>query len=1399
MLLVLTTSSYQSKALVVQIFKSSSAPTCPGGTDGYVVIDSILTADLVVTTGPPPPLRFIININTTPSQSFNVGDTIKNLGSNIYTISILDLTDNSSAFDNVNYTGVGLSTSAFQIPASCFGNCDGTARVVTNLGGTPPYTYQWDDPSNQTTSTAINLCAGPYNVTVSDANGCTSTNSTTVGEPTQILPNVTSNDPSCNGGNNGTATANPTGGSGVYPNFAWSSSANTTSTETGLSPGSYTVTVTDNTGCTNTENFVIGNPALLATSLSVTPILCFGTNTGSIIQTPSGGTPPYTFAWNDSPTSQNRNNLFAGDYTVTVTDNNGCTTSATRNVGQRPDIVINLSVLANNVCNGGAIGAVSASISGGTSPYTFAWRGGPSGNGNTTTFSNLTAGFYPITVTDRFNCTKVDSIEVAEPTAIAITVVSQTDPTCNGGSDGAITISAAGGTVALDYTYAWNAPGNPTTAAITNLAAGTYIVTVTDDNLCTATQSVTLNPPVPIIPNVVTTLVTCFGGNDGTATASPTGGTPPYTYSWSTSGNTTFIETGLSAGNYFITVSDVNGCTGVEPFTISQPATAFTTSFSINPILCFGDNTGSIITNVSGGVPPYTFDWADIAGQSNPQNRNNLIGGLYDITVTDNAGCTSQNTANVQQRPDIVLAFNQTDILCAGDATGSATVNISGGTSPYSFVWTGNITGNGANSTINNLTAGTYRITVTDRFNCDKIDSVIITEPAALNITVNSVDPTCVGINDGTATAIVSGGTLNYTYAWSTTPIQTTATATNLGAGTFTVTVTDNNGCTITDQGILNASIGVTITLDSISDVSCNGGNDGYIGIVASSGVLPYTYIWNNAITTDINPNLLAGDYTVTVSDNNGCLNTQTFTINQPSALSVSLNKTDQQCFGDADGEIIATGSGGTAPYTFSWFPNVGTTDTVRNLNPGFYTATITDDNGCTATSSTTIGIANPRTVVAGGTDVSCNGGNDGAIAVIALGGAGGFSFDWNDIGSGPQIRTGLIAGTYTVTSTDANGCTDVQSVIIGEPDTLKANLITSDVSCSSTNDGTASLTPTGGTAPYTFNWGPPINSSANPVNGLSIGNYTVTVTDNNGCTDVENFTINKDTADFTITLSSTDVSCNGGNDGTITTTVNGGIGPFTYTWNPVQPDQPNISGLTAGTYQLTVSDPNGCTRDTSIVLGQPAPLLVTGTAVDETCSPGGDGTITLTTTGGTPNYTFNWVPILSNSPNQTGLSANTYFVTVTDANVCTDSANFVIGSQGNAFTIALTATDISCNGAADGSILVSETPAGTYNYNWTGGLSGNNPTVLIGGTYTVTVTDPISGCTQVDSATVNEPTIIAGNIVTTPAGCGTASGTVTSNPSGGNGTPYTFNWNVIGTVSNNTVTNVPPGTYDIT
>lgn len=1893
----------QSHALVLNVTTSEQKPTCLNATDGWVTIDGLVT---VGASGP-----YIIRINTSPVTFFSVGDTVFNLTTINYVITVIDLADNSVAFQPVNYATSGINTGAFAFSTSCFGASDGTASIAV-AGGTAPYTFAWSTIPVQTTQVAGGLPAGRYHVTVSDNNGCSAIDSADVPQPTKIQANVNVTQPLCFGDLNGSATAVPTGGTGTFNNFQWSSSANNTATEGGLGIGTYTVTVTDSDGCTNDSTFTVGQPAALSVSFAITPNLCFGGDDGVILTTPAGGTGAYTYNWIDGPTVRNRNNLTAATYTVTITDNNGCTLVDSAIVGEQPEIISTLTVTANNSCFGDLNGSINAVFSGGTGPLSFDWSQGTSGNGSPSAISNLAAGKYTITITDAFGCQKLDSATITEPNQIQITTDLQTDPTCNGGTDGAITISATGGTVALDYTYAWPAPGSQTTAAVTGLSAGNYIVTVTDDNACTATQLVTLNDPGAIVPVVTTIPSTCFGGSDGSATANPTGGDNNYTYAWSSSAGTNQTENNLSAGTYVVTVTDGNGCTGTETFAVGQPATPIT--FTFGPVVnnqCFGGTNGSIITSVAGGVIPYTFSWSD--GPTN-RNRNNLAAGKYIVTVTDNNSCTAVDSVTITEQTEILVNFTQTNVLCNGAATGAATANITGGTPGYNFTWSEGTNGAGSSTTISNLSAGEYYITVTDAFACQKIDTVTITEasgivisrdainnplctgeangsinltvsggtpnltfawnnlattedisglvagnyiltvtdanncveifdttlidplalnivfdslrniscngqndgflrvapiggtgaytfswsnlattssidnlsqgtyritvtdangctdldsatiiePAPISVSINSTDASCNGVNDGTATAVPVGGTLPYTYAWSTvpvqttqgitnltagsytvtltdasgctstaskviaqpnalsvsitksdlncngdnsgvalanvlggtapytfawddplaqttnpasglaagpynvtvtdnkgctatsstnliepavltanintstnptcngvndgtatvtpgggtapytfawstTPVQTTATANNLGSGTFIVTVSDSKGCTETDQIILNAPTAITIVLDSISQVSCNGGNDGYIELAPTGGTLPYTYAWNVGANSPINANLVQGTYDVTVSDNNGCFNTasfpisepsaltlsltptdvvcsgdnngtittvvgggtpvytfswsdlstdqdrinltagkyivtvtddngctiidsatiaapnainipavvtdptcingndgsinisptggtgaytylwsnplpaqedqtnlsagkytvtvsdanactdtasftlnnpaaisiaavvndiscngfgdgsinltisngtapytflwndlntnedrfglaqgtydvtvsdnngcsidSTFTINEPALLTVSVTVTNQQCFGSSDGSITANPVGGTGAYTYLWLPGSQTTQTISNLNPGFYSVQVFDANGCLASGNGTVTPALPANLTVGSTPVSCNGGSDGAAAALALGGAGGFNYTWSDIGLAPQIRNGLTAGKYIVTATDANGCTLVDSTTVTETDTLKPFLTTYDISCGSTNDGAAAVNPTGGTAPYTFLWGPgnPSGQNTDSIFNLTVGNYFLTLSDNNGCDTIIPFIINQLPSSFTLDDSTFATSCNGGSDGEIKIFAIGGTAPFTYTWSPAQPNQANINNLTAGSYDVTVTDNSGCTQTRTMVVGEPTPVTVNFTTTDESCSPGSDGTISVTASGGNGPYNYTWNPVLPNDPNPTGLTAGTYKVTVTDVNNCSDSATMVINQIGGAFTLAITPQDISCNGAADGQITVVPNPAGNYTFNWDGGLANIfNPTVAAPGTYRVTVTDVVGGCSIIDSATINEPGLILANLSVTSTGCsGTGTGNAKSIPTGGNGAPFTFNW----------------------
>lgn len=1598
LLLISLMGVFQSQALVLDVFTSQQAPSCLNATDGWVTIDSLQTFGA---SGP-----YSIRISTIPVTFFTVGDTIFNLTTRNYTITVIDLADNSVAFEAVNFATSGISTGAFAFSTSCFGICDGSASVAV-LGGTTPYTFAWDDPGTQATQVATGLCLGRYHVTVTDNNGCSVIDSADVPEPTQVQPNVTANTTLCIGSSDGSATAFPTGGTGTYTAYQWASNASTTATANGYAAGTYTVTVTDSDGCTNSETFVIGSPPALTLNFAITPNLCFGENNGSIITTPGGGTGTYTFNWFDGPTVRNRNNLVAGTYTLTLSDNNGCTLVDSAIVTQRPELILTVNATANNNCFGDTDGSIDAGVTGGTSGYSFVWSETTTGTGANSTISNLAAGTYTVTFTDAFGCTKVDSATITEPAQIQISVDAQSDPTCFGGNDGSITISATGGTVAVDYSYLWSAPGNPTTPTINGLAAATYRVTVTDDNNCTATLPVVLNNPAPILPNVTTDSVKCRGGNDGSATANPTGGDNNYTYAWSSSANTGQTENGLIAGSYRVTVTDGNGCTGVEIFQVGEPATAVSISFAVTPNLCFGESNGSIIPTVTGGNSPYTYNWFD---GPTIKNRNNLVSGTYTVTVTDNIGCSKVDAAIVGTRPEILINFSKTDNICAGEANGDATATISGGTSGYNFVWSESTSGTGNSTTINSLTSGTYTITVTDAFGCTKEDSVTINEPPAIAIVVDAVThPLCNGDANGLINLTVSGGTPALTFAWNNTAI--TEDINGLTAGSYTLTVTDGNGCTTTfDTTLVDPQV-LDIVFDSIRDISCNGANDGFLRAAPTGGTGTYTYSWSNLANTRAIDNLAQGTYRLTVTDANGCTDVDSATVNEPLVIGVTIASTDASCAGVNDGTANAVVSGGTSPFTFLWAPNGQTTQSIGGLGSGTFTVTVTDVNGCTATDDVVIsqpnalnvnitkndlncksdnsGVAlanvlggtapytflwsdplaqttNPASSLAAGTytvtvsdnngctassstvinepdtlvatiapftnptcngidngtatvsetggtgpytytwstipvqtastatglgagtfivtvtdskgctdtaqvalvappavtivldsisDISCFGANDGYIELLPTGGTapytyvwnigtntriksnlsqgdykvtvsdnngcfdtatytiaepsaltlnlastdancagvndgtitttvgGGtlnYTFNWNDANTS-QNRSNLSGGKYILTVTDANGCTIRDSVTINQSSPIIPNLSTYDVSCGNTNDGSAAVNPTGGTLPYTFLWGPgnPAGQGTDSIFNLTVGNYSVTISDNNGCDTIIPITINQQIPAFTISNTVNDASCNGASDGSIDLIITGGIAPINFIWNPALPNQGNQPNLATGTYNVTVSDGTGCSLTDSYFVGEPNAIALAETITDESCFPGSDGSINLVVTGGTSPYSYDWNPILSNSPNQPGLTAGTYRVTVTDNNTCTDTATYVINQLTNTFTLTIVAQDISCNGAADGQINVTVAPAGTYTFLWDGGLpSIANPAVTSPGTYRVTVTDPVTGCIAIDSAIIDEPTVVLANLSVTSTGCsGTGTGNAKATPSGGNGGAYTFNW----------------------
>jgi aminopeptidase-like protein len=502
------------------------------------------------------------------------------------------------------------------------------------------------------------------------------------------------------GNSNGSIDLTVSGGTPAYT-YNWGGGV-TTQDRSNLAAGTYTVTVTDANNCTKTISATVNNtggPSVTETHVNV---LCYGASTGSIDISVSGGTAPYTYNWGGGITTQDRSNLAAGNYCVTVSDANACTAVLCVNITQPADLVPS-ETHVNVLCNGANTGSIDVSVTGGVSPYTYNWGGGIT----TQDRSNLAAGTYTVTVTDANNCTKTLSATITQPSALTVTETN-VDVLCNGASTGSIDVSVSGGT--SPYTYNWG--GGVTTQDRTGLAAGTYTVTVTDANNCTKTLSATITEPSALSVTETHVNVLCNGASTGSIDVSVSGGTSPYTYNWG-GGITTQDRTGLAAGTYTVTVTDANNCTKTLSATISQPPALVVTETNVD-VLCFGNSTGSIDVSVSGGTSPYTYNWG---GGITTQDRTGLAAGTYTVTVTDANNCTAKTvSATITQPPALVVTETNVDVLCFGNSTGSIDVSVSGGTAPYTYNWGGGIT----TQDRSNLAAGTYTVTVTDANNCTK-------------------------------------------------------------------------------------------------------------------------------------------------------------------------------------------------------------------------------------------------------------------------------------------------------------------------------------------------------------------------------------------------------------------------------------------------------------------------------------------------------------------------------------------------------------------------------------------------------------------------------------------------------------------------------------------------------
>lgn len=1155
------------------------------------------------------------------------------------------------------------SVSILSTNATCNSKCDGTASA-TPQGGQAPYTFLWM-PGSLTTQNITGLCATNYTVGIADANLCTSTATVTISQPVVLTGTISATNVTCNGAANGTASINVSGGTPAYM-YLWSPSGGSSSAATGLAPGNYSVLVTDGGGCTSSSTVAITQPQTLAGTRTHTNVTCNGlcNATANIVAT--GGTTPYSYSWLPSGGSSSAaTGLCAGNYTVTLTDANGCSpqNARTYTVTEPAALGVNTTFNATSSCapcNGSAI----AVVTGGTTPYTYLWS--PNG-GTKATATGLCVADYTLTVTDSKTCIITAAGSITQPAALSITPSANAATACtpcNGSASAAIT----GGTA--PYSYSWSPSGGNSSAA-TGLCAGVYTVTVVDVNKCTSTATISvggLTGPTAIIAS--SSNLMCNGVCTGSVTASATGGTPPYTFAWSPGGGSSSAATGLCAGNYITTVTDGGGCfSSSSNVTISQPA-ALSTTITLTNATCNSLCNGRANIKVSGGTPGYTYLWSN--GKSTSAVTG-LCAGTHTVTITDANGCTLSNTYTVTE--PAVLVVNLSSIInstsCA-PCNGSISATASGGTSPYVYAWSPS---SGTSSTASGLCAGNYSLTITDTKACKQKASVSLTGPLPPVISIASSSPaSCNGTCNGSATATTTGGTAPYTYLWSASG-GTTSAATGLCAGNYTVLVTESSGC--------SSSKTVAITQPQAlaggrthTNVSCNGLCNGIANVVASGGTAPYSYSWSpSGGSSSSASGLCANNYTVIITDAHGCTLPRTYTVTQPAVLATSASAVPSTSCTPCNGTASVTVTGGTTPYTYSWSPAGGNSAGAVGLCAAVYTVSVTDSHACTSKSTISVGGSSGPSAFLTSKNASCTSLCNGSVTASGSGGAPPYTYAWVPSGGSTSSASGLCAGAYTLTISDGSGCFSISKATITQPNTLTGATNQVNILCNGSCTGRANFALTGGTPAYTYVWSPSVGTTA-LVTGLCAGNYSVVATDANGCSLTNSYTITTPSAIGITASSNASTSCMPCN-GSASVSVTGGTPNYTYTWLPSGGSSSAASGLCAGNYTLTVTDGNSCKKANAVNIGGPVGPTVTVTI--------NTSSATVNATGN-PSFTYAWSDGQT-TQTATGLQTGTYTVCVTDAGGCITCK-----------TVSISLTGIT-NLLAEGELKIYPNPAGEFVY----------------------------------------------------------------------------------------------------
>ncbi|MCF8458197.1 MAG: T9SS type A sorting domain-containing protein, partial [Bacteroidales bacterium] len=588
---------------------------------------------------------------------------------------------------------------------------------------------------------------------------------------------------------------------------------------------------------------------------------------------------------------------------------------------------------------------------------------------------------------------------------------------------------------------------------------------------------------------------------------------------------------------------------------ITQPDVLSLSGVELN-VSCNGLANGAVDLSISGGTMPFDIAWSN---NEIIEDIDNLAAGTYSVTVIDGNGCATDASFTITQPDPLVLSGLESNISCNGLADGAIDLSISGGTLPFDILWSNNeIT-----EDLDNLLADTYSVSVEDAGGCIANASFTLTQPDLLDVSYTSTNANCYGQSNGSINITTTGGMPNYSYLWGNG--ATSEDRTSIPAGTYSLTVSDASNCMAT-LAIVVSQPDVVSYAAQVTNVSCNGANNGSIALAPSGGTSPYTYLWLvNATTSGIN-NLGAGSYSVLITDNHNCLLTAGFTVTQPNALTLSLSADDVSCSGGSNGAITSVATGGTGTLSYLW-SNGETTENLSNVSAGSYSLTISDANACSIDASITVNEPQVIEILVNSTNPLCDGDQNGSIGLSVTGGVSPYSILWSNTETDALIE-GLVAGEYCVTVTDFNSCMATVCVTLTEPNPLTLVLVGNDLTCFESNNGSIGAVVSGGTQGYSYLWSD--GGTNQNIEYLEAGVYSLTVSDANSCIASGETTLNQPLQ--IIVDAGNDITINAGE----TTTIAATSGFVSYLWSNGETDL-SIDISDEGSYIVTVTDFMGC------------------------------------------------------------------------------------------------------------------------------------------------------------------------------------------------------------------------------